>query len=168
MPKLRVVVAVVLTLVAAVLVVALVKVEQRPEAVAGPATGSPETAALRVLRGWDERRAAAYARGSVRGLRELYVPGSEAGAADLRVLRLYQARHLRVSGMRMQVLGLVVLRTRPRAWRLRVTDRLVGATAVGAAHRLRLPHDRASTRVVSLMRGGDGRWRVATVADVGG
>ena len=165
MPSPRVAIAVVLTLVAAVLVVALVRAGHRPEADAGRATGSPETAALNVLHEWDQRRAAAYATGSVRRLRELYVPGSEAGSADLRVLRAYQGRHLRVTGMRMQVLGLAVLRTRPGDWRLRVTDRLVGATAVGAGGRLRLPRDRASTHVVTLMRGADGRWCVASVAD---
>jgi hypothetical protein len=168
MPSPRVAAAVVLTMVAAVLVVALVRVEHRPGAGPSRVTGSPESAALRVLHAWDERRAAAFGTGSVRRLRELYVPGSQAGAADLRVLRAYRARHLRVSGLRMQVLGLAVLRARPGVLRLRVTDRLVGATAVGVGPRLRLPHDRASTRVVSLMRGADGRWCVATVADVGG
>jgi hypothetical protein len=47
--------------------------------------------------------------------------------------------------------------------RLRVTDRLRGAIAVGQRHRFVLPTDAASTHTVTLRRGPAGRWRVAAV-----
>jgi hypothetical protein len=132
----------------------------KPRAVAG----DPD---VRVLHAWDEQRAAAYASGSVKRLRDLYVPGSSAGAADLRVLRGYRERGLRVTHMRTQVLSLAVLDRRP-GWRLfGVTDRLVGAVAVRAGRRVALPKDRATSHQMTMMRGADGRWRVSEVADPG-
>jgi hypothetical protein len=117
--------------------------------------------AVEVLRGWDEARAAAYASGSVASLRELYAGG--AAASDVRLLRSYLRRGYRVEGMRMQLLAVTVLAHRPGRWLLRVTDRLVGAVAVGYGVRVELPRDRASTRTVRLARGADGRWRVVAV-----
>jgi hypothetical protein len=132
----------------------------KPQVVAG-AVG------VQMLHTWDEQRAAAYASGSARRLRDLYVPGSSAGAADLRVLRGYRERGLRVTRMRTQVLSLSVL-DRRRGWRLlAVTDRLVGAVAVRAGRRVQLPRDRATCHMITMMRGGDGRWRVAEVTDPG-
>lgn len=132
-----------------------------------PAPSRIDASALQLLHSWDERRAAAYAAGSARALSDLYVPGSAAGRADLRVLRDYRARALRVAGMRMQVLAVSVLASRPGRRRLQVTDQLVGAVAVRGRRRLPLPRDRPSTRALTLMRGSDGRWRVADVTDSG-
>ncbi len=129
---------------------------------AAPARTS-ETAALRVLHAWDARRADAWAAGSPARLRALYVPGSAAGEADVRLLRDYLARGLRVTGMRTQVLALRVLDGRPDRWRVEVSDRLAGAVVVGAGRRTTLPRDSASTRVVTLVRGPGHRWRVAAV-----
>lgn len=91
------------------------------------------------------------------------MPRSVAGAADARTLRAYLRRGLRVEGMRMQLLRVEVLEDRPRRIRLRVTDRLAGAVAVGAGSRRSLPSDAASTRVVELVRG-DAGWQVAEVS----
>jgi hypothetical protein len=124
-----------------------------------------EEPAVRVLHAWDERRAAAYARGAPERLADLYVAGSAAGAADVRLLRAYRARGVQVTGMRTQVLAADVLVRRPDRLRIRVTDRLAGAVAVGGGRRVALPRDAASTRVLTLMRGGDGRWRVSAVVD---
>jgi hypothetical protein len=132
----------------------------KPRAVAGDT-------AVRMLHDWDEQRAAAYSAGSARRLRDLYVPGSSAGAADLRVLRGYRERGLRVTRMRSQVLSLSVLDRRP-GWRLLgVTDRLVATVAMRAGRRVVLPRDRATSHEITMMRGGDGRWRVAEVTDPG-
>ena len=117
--------------------------------------------AARVLRGWDRARAAAYAAGSVRSLRVLYVDG--AGRADVRLLRSYVRRGYRVEDLRMQLLTVRVLQHRPGLWRLRVTDRLAGAAAVGYGERVALPRDRASTRTVVLRRDRRGDWRVVLV-----
>ncbi len=131
-----------------------------PAGVVGPPPG------LQVLHRWDARRSRAYAAGSVAGLRALYVPGSAAGRADVRLLRAYAARGYRVRGLRMQVLAVTVLSRRPGRWRLRVTDRLARAVAVRDGARTVLPRDQASTRVVALVRGTDGRWRVAAVREL--
>jgi hypothetical protein len=127
-----------------------------------PPTAAAELPAVTVLRRWDEKRARAYADGSVDALRELYRPGSDAGRDDVRLLRDYRDRGYRVVGMRMQLLAVDVLEHRAGLWRLRVTDRLVDAVAVGHEQRIRLPHDRASTRVLTLVRY-RGDWRVGAV-----
>jgi hypothetical protein len=117
--------------------------------------------ALLVLRDWDERRADAYAAGSTDRLRDLYVPG--AGTADLRMLRDYRSRGLRVVGMRTQLLSVAVLERHPARWTVRVTDRLDGAVAVHGDQRTPLPHDTSSIHLLTLVRSAAGRWRVAGV-----
>ena len=120
-----------------------------------------------MLHAWDARRADAWAAGSPARLRALYVSGSAAGEADVRLLRRYRARGLRVTGMRTQVLALHVLEQRPHRRRVEVSDRLAGAVVVGAGRRTTLPRDAASTRVVTLVRAPGGRWRVAAVTPRG-
>lgn len=120
----------------------------------------PEAVAAGLLHAWDERRAAAYAVGDPSVLRPLYVPGSPAGRADRALLQEYDDRGLRVVGLRTQLLAVEVLRRADGAWTLRVTDRLVGGTAVGRGERVVLPRDRASTWRIRLVRR-DGAWLVA-------
>ncbi|HEU5042506.1 MAG TPA: hypothetical protein VFT75_00040 [Nocardioidaceae bacterium] len=119
--------------------------------------------AAAVLHAWDRRRADAWAAGDVHALADLYVHRSTAGRGDVALLKAYLRRGLRVTGMRMQVFSLRVLHHAPRRWRLLVTDRLARAVAVSAAGSILLPRDGAATRVVGLVRGADGRWRVTTV-----
>jgi hypothetical protein len=118
-----------------------------------------------VLRAWDAARADAFADGDVAVLRSLYVDGSAAGTSDAALLRAYLRRGLRVEEMRMQLLAVEVLREERRLLRLRVTDRLAGAVAVGEGTRVPLPRDAASTRVVELRRAPGEPWRVATVRE---
>ena len=120
--------------------------------------------AASVLGAWDRRRAAAYEIGSVRALRSLYVAGSRAGRADLRLLGGYLARGFVVRGMRMQLLAVSVLDRDETTWRLRVTDRLTGAVAVGGRGEVALPADAPSTRTVTLVRGRYARWTVSEVS----
>ncbi|MGH3372098.1 MAG: hypothetical protein ACRDPR_19100, partial [Nocardioidaceae bacterium] len=83
----------------------------------------------------------------------------------VRLLRGYLARGLRVEGMRMQLLAVEVLARTPLRLRLRVTDRLADAVAVGAGGRMALPADRASTRVLELTRRSrSGRWLLVSVS----
>lgn len=105
-----------------------------------------------VLAAWDERRAAAWASGDAGALAGLYAPRSRSGAADVRLLRAYARRGLRVEGLATQVLGLRVLERSPRRLVLVVTDRVVGGSAVGGPAPVALPADRASTRRVVLAR----------------
>lgn len=119
-------------------------------------------AALTVLRGWDVRRAAAWAAGDEAALAVLYTDGSAAGRRDLAMLGHYGARGLRVRGMRTQVLaGKVRSRTAGRIV-LVVTDRLAHAVAVGRGTQVVLPRDLATRRTIVLRRVA-GEWRVARV-----
>ncbi|RYB89047.1 hypothetical protein EUA06_18270 [Nocardioides glacieisoli] len=141
--------------------------DARPTGPARPVTSAPGVAAsgpAAVLADWDQRRAAAWAEGDVEALRELYVDGSRTGAADARLLGHYRARGLAVTGLTTQVLALdVVGRTSSRLV-LVVTDRVVGARAVGGSTPVALPEDRASTRRV-VLRSEGGRWRVVEARD---
>ena len=121
--------------------------------------GAPADASA-VLHGWDDRRAAAWASGDPAALRSLYAPGSPAGRADAAMLGKWHRRGLRVEGIRMQVLEVDVRRAEADRLVLVVTDRLVGAVAVGPGVRLPLPRDGFTTRRVVLVRTG-GAWRVA-------
>jgi len=119
--------------------------------------------AVDVLRGWDLSRARAYADGDAAALRSLYVAGSVAGTRDAQLLRSYAGRGLRVEEMKMQILAVDVLAHSQGRWRLRVTDRLHAAVAVGDDGRIALPRDEASTRVVTMVLRA-GIWKVASVA----
>jgi hypothetical protein len=141
-------------------------VREAAAAPAAPVATSTDLPAAGLLRAWDEQRSMAYAEGSVPMLRDLYVAGSAAGTSDVRLLREYAARGFRVEGMRMQVLALRVLWQRADRVRLEVTDRLDGAVAVQPGRRVVLPRDAPDRRVVTLVRGGDGAWRVSAVAPV--
>jgi hypothetical protein len=123
-----------------------------------------DSRALEVLRAWDDRRAAAWAAGDPTLLARLYTRGSSAGAADLALLGRYRARGLVVRGMRMQLLRVRVLTSRPRLVVLEVTDRLASAVAyapTGGARRL--PRDVATVHEVVLRRV-EGQWRMARVS----
>lgn len=168
MTRTRILLLVLLALVGAGLGLAVARAGARPAVVSArpPVAVPTDLPAAEVLRSWDAQRSAAYASGSVRMLRDLYVTGSRAGRSDVRVLRAWTTRGLRVEGMRTQVLGLRVLARGPDRLLLRVTDRLVAAEAVGGAGTTPLPRDRADTRVLTLRRGSDGAWRVAAVRPV--
>ena len=134
----------------------------RPDVAVVAAGRAPERS---VLERWDAARAAAWDSGSVRALRRLYVPGSEASRRDVGLLRRYADRGLRVAGLRTQVLSWSVVSSRPDRLVLRVTDRVVGGVAVrpGGATRARLPADRPTQRRLTLLRR-EGRWLMARVS----
>lgn len=140
----------------------------RSVAAAGSSEVAADFPASDVLRGWDRARARAFAEGDVVALRRLYVDGSAAGTADVRLLRSYLRRGLRVEDMRMQLLRVEVVHEDRARLLLRVTDRLAGAVAVDEDTRIPLPQDAASTRVVELRRPRpDVLWRVAVVRESG-
>jgi hypothetical protein len=117
---------------------------------------------VEVLRTWDAQRAEAWSRGDPRLLAALYTRGSVAGRHDVAMVRAWGARGLVVRGLRTQLLAVQELAHTGSTWTLRVTDRLVGGTAVGPGVRRPLPRDGATTRIVRL-RLVDGAWRVASV-----
>lgn len=122
----------------------------------------PELPALAVLHGWDEARAAAWARGDEHALASLYVSGSPAGRRDVALLRRYLARGLHVEDMHTQVLGARVLVHRQDRIVIEVTDRLASAVTSFAGTSVPLPRDRARRHRIGL-RLVDGRWRVEEV-----
>lgn len=143
---------------------------RRPEAgsVAGPAirpAAAGRADERSVLERWDRARSAAWERGSLPALRRLYLPGSEAGRRDARLLRRYADRGLRVDGLRTQVLAWSVVSSGPDRLVLRVTDRVVGGVAVrpGVGTRARLPADRPTERRLTLVLR-EGRWLMARVS----
>jgi len=115
-----------------------------------------------VLGGLDVARAEALADGNLTDLRSLYAQ-SNAAAPDVRLLKRYAARGLRVVGAGM-VRGQcrVVARTSSRV-ELDVTERLAPAWAVSTAGEIiRLPRDEPSRRRV-VLAGGRGDWQIASV-----
>lgn len=141
-----------------------------PAGGSAPRRVGPERA-LAVLREWDARREAAWAAGDTTALAELYTAGSAAGAADLRMLRAWRARGLRVTGLRPRVLALEVVHRGPGRLVLGITERWGRAVAVGPGVRRVLPAEPATSRRVELRRGGGGGgggghlagWRVVEV-----
>ncbi len=113
---------------------------------------------------WHAARSRAYTSGSLRRLRALYADG--AAGPDLRVLRDYRDRGVRLRSLRVQVLSVAVLRWHPAERLVRVTDRVARAVVVGTQGRPHLlPRDAASTRAVRWLRRA-GRWRVVEVRAV--
>lgn len=126
--------------------------------------GPVQPAAVAVLHEWDRDRAAAWRRGDPDALERLYTRGAGAGQADRELLASYVERGLRVTGMRMQVAEVDVESVSTDRIVMVVTDRVVGAVAVGRRTRTGLPRDRWSRHRVVLVRVA-GRWRVAEVED---
>lgn len=129
-----------------------------------PRPDVPTSAAIRVaeiLRAWDRRRAAAWARGEPAGLARLYTPGSRTGAGDVADLRRWRDRGLRVVGLRQQVAGIGLRRHTRGHLVLTVTERTVDGIAVGR-RRTALPVSGWETHVISL-RHVHGRWLVDEV-----
>jgi hypothetical protein len=123
------------------------------------AASDPECYALG---GLDVARAEALANGNLTDLRSVYTD-SAAAASDVRLLKRYAARGLRVVGAGM-VRGecRVVTRSASRV-ELDVADRLAQAWAVApTGESTRLPRDETSRHRVILTRD-DGRWRIASV-----
>ena len=118
--------------------------------------------ALEVLHGWDDRRARAWARSDAAALRALYVPGSLAARADVRLLRSYTARGLVVRRLVTQVFGVRVLRQTPRRVTVRVLDRVAGGRVDDGSRALPLPSSRPALRRIDFRRTGD-TWQVVTV-----
>lgn len=131
-----------------------------------PARRGELVEALEVLHAWDGQRARAWAGVDAPALRSLYVRGSSAGRADVRLLRAYAARGLVVRRIVTQLFAVRVLRRDASAMRLRVFDRVAGGEVVRDGHTLALGSSRPVTRDVELRLGRKG-WRVASVSGSG-
>lgn len=128
---------------------------------AGRVGSLPTADALALLREWDDRRARAWTDGDLAALTDLYTATSRTGRRDRAMLAAWSTRGLRVNGLRTQVLTASLRAWAPGRFTLEVTDRVVGAQAVGDRV-LPLPRDRASAWAVTMRRVA-GTWRVAEV-----
>lgn len=142
-----------------------------PASAAAPSMGVGQRAdlvvGLKVLREWDALRAKAWAGGDELALRSLYVRGSAAGDADVRLLRDYSERRVVVRRLVTQVFAVRVLRRDATTFRLRVFDRVAGGEVVERGRPARLRSGPPATRDVGLRLIGRS-WRVATVSPVSG
>lgn len=123
--------------------------------------GAEVRAALAVLHRWDADRGAAFVAGDGRRLEALYVAGSRAGAADVRLLADYAAHGWRITSVTTQVRSVRVLARTAGRWLLRTTDRVRGIA--DAPRRCRpLPAGDYRTRDLELVRSG-AVWVMASV-----
>jgi hypothetical protein len=123
-------------------------------------------ASLEVLHSWDAGRAEAWAASDVEALRSLYVHGSDAGRADVHLLRVYQAHGTVVRRLVTQVFAASLLRRDPTSIRLRVFDRVAGGEVVRSGHTVRLASTPPALRTIDLRRV-SGHWRVESVSGSG-
>lgn len=138
-----------------------------PAAADGAAPRSPDLRrALTVLHGWDEQRAAAWAGVDETALEALYVPGSAAARADVRLLRSYAARGVVVRRLVTQVFGVRVLAVSGDRISLRVLDRVAGGVAVDHGRALPLASSPPAVRRIDLVLH-EGSWRVRAVSGSG-
>ena len=129
---------------------------------AGAASVGPTLDPVAVLRDWDRRRAEAYAAADAEALRAIYTSASSAGRRDVRLLRRYANRGLRVTAMQSQILEARVRSGRSDQLVLHVTDRLASGVAVGQGRRLPLPAGAPREQVLVLVRA-DAEWVMAAV-----
>jgi hypothetical protein len=152
---------------AVLLVVALAAL---PASAAGTDASSSRGAevrhALTVLHEWDAQRARAWAGSDERALERLYVRGSTATRADVRLLRSYTARGFVVRRIVTQVFGLRVLRRTPHRLVVRLLDRVAGGEVMTPDGVVPLPSTRPVVRRIVLVRVADA-WRVASVTGWG-
>jgi hypothetical protein len=118
--------------------------------------------ASEVLQAWDHLRGVAWSRADAPALADLYTPASRTGRRDVRDLRRWRGRGLRVVGLRQQVSGLRVRAETSRRLVLVITDRTVGGVAVGHRRRTALPASAWAQHRIVLRRVGD-RWLVEDV-----
>ena len=105
-----------------------------------------------MLHEWDVRRARAWARTDPDALRALYVRGSGAGRADVRLLRAYRARGLVVRRLVTQVFAVRVLRSDGSALQVRVFDRVAGGEVLDHGEVKPLRSSPPATRTITFRR----------------
>lgn len=132
-----------------------------------PVEGSVRAArerAVRVLSEWDARRSAALAVGDAAALRRLYVRDSPLARADVRMLRRYQQRGVRLTSVSQQVVSVQVRVSSARAVEVGVVERLAVAhvRTQGPGAELRpLATTRYARRELRFVRSADG-WRLSS------
>ena len=131
-----------------------------------PSPRSDLADSLEVLHAWDARRARAWAGADPSALRSLYVRGSAAGRADVRLLRAYEQRGVVVRHLVTQVFAVRVQHRDAETLRLTVFDRVAGGQVVHAGQKTPMRSSRPVTRTVTFRRVW-GSWRVGGVSRSG-
>jgi hypothetical protein len=152
---------------ALLLVPAVPSASVEPVETSRPAPRAALTDALEVLHAWDARRARAWAEADPDALGALYVRGSEAGRADVRLLRSYEQRGVVVRRLVTQVFAVRVQGRDATTLRLSVFDRVAGGEMVHAGQTTELRSSRPVTRTITF-RHVSGSWRVSGVCGVSG
>lgn len=150
----------------AALLVATLAVPPAPVASATQVPRSGVEHALSVLHAWDQQRAQAWGASDEAAVESLYVRGSSAAVADVRLLRSYTSRGFVVRRLVTQVFGLRVLRSAPDRLVVRVLDRVAGGEVTTPDGSVRLPSTRPVVRRIVLVHL-TGHWRVASVTGSG-
>lgn len=110
----------------------------------------------------DQVREQAFATGDRSLLGRVYTRGSEGRRADAALIEQYRRRDGRVVGAELRVLSCRVVRDGGERVTLEVVDQLGRArVAWGDGTSTALPHDRPSRRRITVVRDGEGRWRIA-------
>ena len=130
------------------------------------ATRTELVAGIEVLHDWDARRARAWAQADPDALRALYVRGSGAGEADVRLLQAYRARGLVVRRLVTQVFAVQVVPSNDSSVRLRVFDRVAGGEVLEHGDVGPLRSSRPATRTITFRRD-SGTWRVSVISGSG-
>ena len=131
-----------------------------------PSPRSDLADSLEVLHAWDARRARAWAEVDSDALRALYVRGSEAGRADVRLLHAYEQRGIVVRRLVTQVFAVRVQHRDDETVRLKVFDRVAGGEVIHAGQPADMRSSRPVTRTVTFRRV-SGSWRVSGVSGSG-
>lgn len=128
-----------------------------------PAAGRPAALDwLAIVQRLESARARAVASADMTTLRDVYVAGSPALAADLALVRRLVAWHQHATGFTMSALRVAVLASTPAEATLRVTDQVSAYTLAGGRGVQHQPATSPRTLTMVLRRV-DGSWRIAVV-----
>ncbi|WP_344168859.1 protein kinase domain-containing protein [Kribbella lupini] len=110
----------------------------------------------------DQRRAHAFWTLNPAELDAVYQPGSHPWTTDRAALATYQAQKIRIANLRFHIEHLTQEPTPGPTVTLRVTDRLISATALTPTGRTQLPPGPPTTRRITLAPTGK-TWRITTI-----
>ncbi|GAB2582860.1 hypothetical protein GCM10027269_42740 [Kribbella endophytica] len=114
------------------------------------------------LQALDQRRAHAFWTLNPAELDAVYQPGSNPWTTDRAALATYQAQKIRIANLRFHIEHLTQEPTPGPTITLRVTDRLISATALTPTGQTQLPPGPPTTRRITLTPNGK-TWRITTI-----
>ncbi|GAB3819020.1 protein kinase domain-containing protein [Kribbella italica] len=133
-----------------------------PAPVVSPAPSPNSKAWQQTLEALDQRRAHAFWTLNPAELDTVYQPGSHPWTTDRAALATYQAQKIRIANLRFHIEHLTQEPTPGPTITLRVTDRLISATALTPTGKTQLPPGPPTTRRITLTPTGK-TWRITTI-----